>query len=219
MARTISANSRRAAHDAGKAGAGQLAALLLVSLVLKEDRADWRGPTCFAHLLGNPGLRAAVKDPKLGEPLGRLLLAWAERQAVAEVASLQYFLYFVDAAEWREGLPAVRRLIRDKGAAGFNLRGPAVAVLGKVGGRNAAAELEKLWGDATLLSPLAGLPRLGDQALAASIRLAGAAPKDYGLRPVYYDLRGPGRVWTVVLYGFDSDSARQAALKKWKAKK
>jgi hypothetical protein len=212
----------RAAHDAGKAGAGQLAALLLVSLVLKEDRADWKGPVCFAHLLGNPGLPDAVQDGKLGKPLGRLLLAWADRQAVAEVTSLQFFLYFVSAAEWKEGLPVVRRLIRDRTAAWVNLRMPGVVVLGKVGGKDAAAELEKLWDDDMVLfiSPdkHRAKARLGDQALAASIRLAGQSPKDYGVIQMDVALKGPGGAWPIPVHWFASDADRKAALRKWKAK-
>lgn len=212
----------QALNEAGKAGTGQLAALLLVSLVLKEDRADWKGPTCFAHLLGNPGLAEAVRDERLGKPLGRLLLAWADRQAVAEVTSLQFFLYFVNAAHWKEGLPVVRRLIRDRTAAWVNLRMSGVVVLGKVGGTDAAAELEKLWDDDMVLfiSPdkHQAKARLGDQALAASIRLAGRGPKDYGVIQLEVALKGPGRTWQIPVCWFAADADRKAALKKWKAR-
>ncbi len=212
----------RTLKDAGKAGAGQLAALLLVSLVLKEDRADWNGPTCFAHLLGNPGLREAVRDRKLGKPLGRLLLEWADRQDIRQWSSVQCFLSFVFQEGWKDGLPVVRRAIRAKQTG--HASALAVTVFGKVGGKAVATELEKLWGDETVLftSPdkHQAKARMGDQALAASIRLEGKDPTDYGMKHIDLIIRGPSnRVWQAPVYWFASDADRKAALKKWKARK
>jgi hypothetical protein len=210
----------RAILDAGKAGTGQLAAVLLVSVVLKEDRLDWTGPTCFAHLLGNPGMREAVRDRKLGKPLGRLLLAWGVRQDVTRWSSVQCFLAFVYREEWKDGLPVVRRAIRAKQAG--HASALAVTVFGKVGGKQVVAELERLWNDETVLftSPNKHQTRLGDQALAASIRLEGKDPKDYGLVQMDLTLRGPNNTaWQAPIYSFASDADRKAALKKWKARK
>ena len=52
----------------------------------------------------------------------------------------------------KEGLPKVpARLIQDKEVQPVNVRATAVAVLAKVGGKEVAAELEKLWEDETNL--------------------------------------------------------------------
>ncbi len=212
----------RELSEAGKAGTGQLAALLLVSLVLKEDRADLKEPTCFAHLLGDPGLGEAVRDRKLGKAFGRLLLEWAGRQDVKRWTSVQFFLAFVYQEGWKDGLPAVRRVIRAK--EGGPMRALAVTVFGKVGGKDVAAELEKLWGDETILFDSPDKHRakahMGDQALAASIRLEGKGPKDYGVEHMDLILRGPNnQIWNAPIHWFISDADRKAALKKWKARK
>jgi hypothetical protein len=211
----------RALYKAERAaGAGQLAALLLVSLVLKEDHAEWTEQTCFAHLLGNPGLAEAMRDRKLGQPLGRLLLEWADRQDVPHLTSPLFFLYFVYTAEWKDGLPVVRRLIRSNDA---RLKVAGMAALAKAGGKAAAAELEKLWDDETTLfgaSDGKWEAQLRDQALAASMQLAGTDPQDHRMKRMNLTLKGPPRqVWSVPFYGFTSDADRQAALKKWKARK
>jgi hypothetical protein len=100
-----------------------------------------------------------------------------------------------------------------------NLRATAVAVLGKVGGKEVAGELAKLWEDETPLAAGVDPFRLGDQALAVSMLLAGDSLKGSGLRPTVIALKGPGQFWTATIYQFASDADRKAALKKWKAKK
>jgi hypothetical protein len=58
-----------------------------------------------------------------------------------------------------------------------------------------------------------------DQALAASMRLAGKDPKDDGMAKLDLTLKAPGsRVWQAPLYWFTSDDGRRAALKKWQGK-
>jgi hypothetical protein len=201
-----------------KAPAGDLAALLLVSAALKDPAPDWRVPTGCAYLLGNPGLRAAVADRETGAAFRRLLVAWAEGRGADDVVSQQSFLSFVLAEGFKEGLPVVRRLIRDPKATPVNVRATAVAVLKEVGGKDAAGELMKLWGDETVLcnSPDGHKVRLGDQALAASMRLAGKDPKGDGMAKLDLTLKAPGsQSWQAPLYWFPSDDGRRAALKKW----
>jgi hypothetical protein len=206
--------------EVAKVPAGDLAALLLASAALRHDKTDWRQPTHVAHLFGAPALRAAVRDREKGKAVRRLLVAWARGRNVAELLSLQWFLCLVQSAELKEGLPVVRGLIRNERASPINLRALGVVVLGKVGGKGVAAELHKLWDDKAVLFTARDGPkaRLGDQALAASVRLAGKEPKDFHLASMTVLLRAPGG-WTVKLplYWFTSDADRRAGLKKWQA--
>ena len=100
------------ARGSGKVPAGDLAALLLSSTALKEN-SDWKERAGVAHLFGSRAFRAAVTDRKTGSALRRLLLAWAGSRPADDVVSHQCFLSFVQSAKFKEGLPAVRRLIRD----------------------------------------------------------------------------------------------------------
>jgi hypothetical protein len=199
---------------------GELAALLLISAVL-GDASDWNESASVSYLLGNTrGPVKAVRDGEHGKALRRLLVGWAEGQAVADLTSLQRFLTFVGMEKCKEGLPLVRRLIRDKGAAGVNLRAAGVAVLAEVGGKGVAAELQQLWDDETELfrSPDGHKARLQDHALGASIRLAGKDPRNYGVQGMNVMLKGFGaEVWEAPLYWFASNEDRGAAFKKWRA--
>jgi hypothetical protein len=211
-----------------KTGAGDLATLLLISAALKDESATlkdvgggWERPS-VADLFGNAGLDDAVKDRETGEAFRRLLTAWADTRSAANYRSRQYFLYFVQAAEFKEGLPVVQRWIRNKDSPKGTFLPMAISVYGKIGGKDAAAELEKLWGDETVLfmaDKSGAKGRLGDQALAASIRLAGKDPKDYGMTGIELLLRRPGEqlIWSISTHWFSSDDARRAGLKKWRS--
>jgi hypothetical protein len=199
---------------------GEVAGLLFASAVLKKDAPEWADMGHAAHLLGSAGLRKAVKDPTTGKALRRLLVAWAGGRSVEEVVSLQYFLYFVQDTGLKEGLPLVRRLIRDGRAARINVRAVAVAVLADVGGKQAAAQLKKLWASKDLLAQFqkGRTALLGDQALAVSLRRARKKPADYGLRSLTVLLKTPGgSTRELSIYWFDSDEDRRKALKKWGA--
>ncbi len=215
----VSLNSER---DPLKADAADLATLLLISAAGKYGEADWAKTESVENLFGNPGLREAVRDREIGKVVGRLLVAWAKTREAAHFRSRQYFIYFVQADEFKEGLAVLRRWIRDKDIVTGHFLAMTVFVLRKVGGKDAAADLEKLWEDKTVLftRPLKppGEARLGDQALAASMRLAGKDPKVYGLAELVLPILAPGsRFWEAQAYGFASNEDRQAALKKWKS--
>jgi hypothetical protein len=206
---------------AAKLPAGDLVALLLASTALKETDSDWKDRRAgVAHLFGSQAFRTAVGDRETGAAFRRLLLAWVGSRPADDGVSHQCFLYFVQSANFKEGLPVVRRLIRERRANRVNVRAVGVAVLARVGGKDVAADLEKWWDDETVLIPFGDGPkgRLGDQALAASIRLAGKDPKEYGLRQLFLRIKGPGdMLWMAPVHWFASDADRRAALKKWKA--
>jgi hypothetical protein len=204
--------------------AADLATLLLLDVALKAPGGDWKGRDSVAHLFGNEGCYKAVNDRETGAAFRRLLLGWARAEGrSADQASQQMFLYFVDVSNFKEGLGVVWRWARARDGHKGHFRAVAVAVFEKVGGKDVALSLEKLWGDGTVLFALpdkaGGEARLGDQALGASMRLAGKSPRDYGLNEsMFAALRGPAdRPWQAPYYWFTSDKARQAALKKWKA--
>jgi hypothetical protein len=204
---------------AKEARAADLAVALLAGVILKEDPAKGWEAAGVALLLGNPGLVKAVKDREGGKALRRLLLAWAEGRRVDDVTSLHYFLCFVCTTGFEEGLPLVRRLVRDKDASPVNLRAAGVAVLGRLGGKDTDAELQKLWEDESLLfkAPQGGHPaRLCDQAMAASLRRAGKDPKDYRVVELQVAFKGTGGVVSLPVHWFTSDEDRCASRKRCK---
>jgi hypothetical protein len=207
--------------DAQKLKAGDLATLLIASIHLKDEGSNWQEPTSVAHLLGSPGFRQAVQNRKTGEAFRRLLLAWVQSRGAADVLAQQCFLHFVQHAEFKEGLAVVQALVQDKNANPVNIRAVGLAVLGKIGGKDAAPALEKLWSEETALftapDDSGAQGRLGDQALAASMRLAGKDPKAYGMAVFEVTLKGPGNTaWQAPIQWFTSDEDRRAALRRWK---
>lgn len=207
-----------------KAAKADLACLLFISTHLKSVPTWDPNTRDIVDFFANPGLREAVTDEKTGEAFRKLLLAWAGCQEGELVKSQQFFLYFVQANNFKVALPLVRRWIRDKDCSPVNVRPLAVAVLGKVGGKDAADELRKLWADDTVLkdSFMGHEFRLCDQALAASIRIAGKNPKDFGVGELDLPLKAPTTTtvfptgWVITFHGFPSDEARRAAFEKWK---
>lgn len=205
--------------EVAKIKPGDLASLLLASVSLKKDSGMWKDPANFSHLLGDPGLKEAIKDKEIGKALSTLLVSWADAQSVADVQILQYFLCFVYASDFKDGLKIVRKLIKDKDASPLNLRTLAIAVLVKVGGKDSAKEVRKLWDDETkLLTPKEGRDAcICDQALGATIRNSGKDPKDYKINEMPVRLRAPGNTaLDITLYWFDSEDERKETVKKWK---
>jgi hypothetical protein len=195
----------------------EFAALLFISFVLNDEDTTREESASIADLFGNPGIREAVKDKETGEAFRRLLNAWAESRNAAQFRSRQHFIFLVQAIEFKEGLPVLRRWIQDKDIAKGHFLPMAVYVYGKVGGKDVAVDLEKLWGDETVLF-MDGMTKvpLGDQALAASMRLAGKNPKDYGMVETQILAAGPGGLLAVPAHWFTSDENRRTGLKKWK---
>ncbi len=201
--------------------AGDLASLLLASKVLRDDISDWNKPGAVAFLFANPAFRNAVQDRECGEAFRKLLIAWAETATESDPVAQQHFLFLVNAADLKEALPIVRRMMRDKNAPTINIRPTAVAVLAKVGGKQVAAELEKMWNDNSVLVNRmegGGNMLLGDQALAASIGAAGKKPEDYGIagsHSLLLKIAGTNG-WQISFYWFPSDDARRDGLEKWR---
>jgi hypothetical protein len=205
--------------DGVKIKQGDLASLLLVSIYLKKDSATWKDHANVSHLLGNPGLNEAIKDNETGKAMSALLVTWADAQSATDVQLLQYFLCFVHASDFKDGLKIARKLIKDKDASPLNLRTFAVVVLDKVGGKDSTKEVMKLWDDETkLLTPTEGSTAcICDQALGASIRRSGKVPKDYKLNEMSVRLKAPGdTAIDITLYWFASEDERKEIVKKWK---
>jgi hypothetical protein len=213
------------AQELVKVCSGDLAALLLVGAVFKVDavyHVDQPNPqgkrNHIVDLLGNPGVGEAVRSKKVGKAVSRLLVAWAESRDFLEPFFLHHFLFFVYTENFKEGLVVVRRVIQKE-----SVFEPAVgiAVLAKVGGKDVADELEMLWGDQRVLLHSHRMDdgefRLGDQALAESMRSAGEDPTEFGMVDLPALMLKPGEdFWTVPVYGFVSDEDRRKALKEWK---
>src|SRR5262249_17982753 len=147
---------------------------------------DWEAKSA-ADLFDNAGLGEATKDKDIGEAFRRLLVAWAESQSKDDWTR-QYFLYFVFHSDFKDGLPVIWTWIRDKHNPKGHFLPMSIQVYAKVGGKAVASDLEKLWSDETVCFTKAidaehpkGNCHLGDHALAASIRLAGKSPSDFGV--------------------------------------
>jgi hypothetical protein len=102
----------------------------------------------------------------------------------------------------------------------LNERLVAIEALGAVGGKKAAAALAELAPDASLMyaGDMWKEFHLGDQALAASLKMHSKRIGDYEListRVVTANMIGNEKL-TITVYGFPNVDARTRAIKKWR---
>jgi len=201
---------------------GDLASMLFVD-ALAPGRLLWseRQP---AALVANPGLAGSLDAADLRPAVRRLLVRWIEAQPANSPTAGIRFADLARRKPFPEAVPVLGKLARDTTIRYLVLRLLAVEALGAAGGPEAAAALAELIPDSTAMSRLGrpdrpDVPRLGDQALAASLILHGKRVEDYGLTGTETHFGPPvgkGHI-TVTVYGFVGEEARWEAVRRWEA--
>jgi hypothetical protein len=204
-----------------KAQIGDLAALFFAHTLVGRDRADFRGGDHPAHLLANPGLSDGIAATEVGPAFRRIVVQWAESRPADDITSHQFIALAVRNKPFREAVPVLAKLAKDKNASVINVRALSVEALGKVGDADAKAALEGLIEDKTsLLGGFNGEEmRLGDLAFASLLTAEKKKPTDYGVSSgigIAFRFAARGEVVQLMLQAFPSDTARQAGLKKWR---
>src|SRR5262249_29885341 len=146
-----------------------------------------------------------------------LFIAWLEHET--QDYSLEWAVGLATRLDVKECLPAVRRIVR---------KGPqsvlctAMVALKKFGGKDDIKELDKYLKDATVVGGTLTVDsrpgkefsvHLGDIALGVSVILAGDTLRDYG-----FESPGGFLDETAYRFAFTSNTARQAAREKWRAR-
>jgi hypothetical protein len=197
-----------------RAEAGELLAVLFA------DAVDplWLGrpsPGMPADLLRNPGLPDTLAASGTGPAVGRLLARWVNAHAEIDPRPRFEFADLVRRKPFPEAVPTLVELASDTKTRYPHLRMLAIEALGAVGGREAATALADLIADEDVLYHRG--PRIGDQALAASLTLHGKRAADFGLVARQTTISRPfgGGYIPATLYEFPTSDARSEALRRW----
>jgi HEAT repeat protein len=218
--RTIASQVGAAAKQV-PAETGDLAAMFFVHARVSKDRADWRATDHPALLLSNPSLTDAISLKDVGPALRRILVHWAETRPADDVSSQQYFALAARKASFPEAVPVLVRFAKNKNASGLNVRAVSIEALGKIGDKEAKAELEKLVSDSTsLFQGVVGRDfTVGDCAFAALVTAHGKKPADYGVTggiSIGFRAGLGNEVIQLHLESFPNAEAREKGQKKWK---
>jgi RNA polymerase sigma factor (sigma-70 family) len=206
----------------------KLAALFLISTSLRAGKAERQLLTNVSDFLTAAGLSEAIKDKQTGEAYRKLLVAWAKTRdtppPTADRRESIHLLHGTLAHRLIELLPFADAVSRDREAAPW-LRAFAVEVIATVGGAEAGRILNALRSEEAVTTLPGGRSeegRVGDHALAHSIRLTGLEPADYGfqLEKSPITITGPGTSsHQISFYYFAHPDDRRRAWEKWDAAK
>ena len=195
---------------------GTAASLLLVGSAEGVTVDEQTGVQFFSWMITRPPFDAGVRKGPYSVMLKKLLGMWLVKDTGAVAAGQNLFL--ASAYELKpEALNLANRVLANERSAA-NTRQNAILIVGKFGGKENAATLEKLLSDATNCSALpVNTPRqmelqIRDVALAVLVHLTGQNLRDYGFasaQPYAPTLFQAGSL----MFGTAID--REAALKKW----
>jgi hypothetical protein len=163
----------------------------------------------------------------LGEPIGELLKPAVlkilkDRDKVLVAGQAPSLLQLIRGLKLKEGVDAALWAAQSKTVDAYN-RGLAVCLVADLGSKEHVAHLEPLLSDATRIGQCGVNSStlncdLRDVALAALIVLDHREPADFDF--LYPALTGqPFNADSFSCFGFENDSSREAAVKKWKASK
>ena len=205
-----------------KAKVGDLAAVLFVQTLEPKATSDATNRSSPGYLLTNPGMADGIGGKVVGTVFRRLVVRWIETRPAGDRFAQQQFIRASQANPFPEAGPSLIRVVRDKKADALTSRTPAIQALGGIKSPEAAAALADLISDKTSLFNF-GIGQASylmcDVALAASITMQGKKPEEFGLtNNISFGFNGgPGEdVMMLTLQGFQNDSDREKAVKKWK---
>jgi hypothetical protein len=197
-------------------GHGKVVALLFMA---SDPRLGDNVQVFYAlnNLFYQQGVQQGFKDNAGSR---KLLVAYLESRTNPSTVSQAF--YIARQMQLKEALPLAMKTVKTKTTPAYT-RGMAVLFVGQMGGKEHVKELEPLLEDTTSLG---GTIRIGtatvnaqmrDVALAAMVQLSGQNVFDYPFAylQTYRNLRGDFQL-PPYYYGFQDDSTRAAALKKWK---
>jgi hypothetical protein len=194
------------------------AVLLLDSL--PKSPFNMRSPPSLIEVLKNSVVAETLGNAEAGQAFRRLLAGWANAQP--PLTSSSAYARFADLARkspFPEAVPTLVRLAQSKRSEALAEHLLAIEALGTIGGKDAAAALAEIVPrDKILLSLGKDIYREGDTAMAASLKMHGKKPEDYGMVSIGTPLpvSGWNEVVAYSLYGFRDAEARSKALARWK---
>lgn len=206
---------------------GEVAAVLFVEIVVLGRGNSPKGAfrdyqSSPAHLLSNPIVAEAIGAHDTGPVVRNLLLKWTQAQTGFDYIGFQRFATLVQKKPFPEAVPYLAKCAKDKNSDVLSMRLLAIQALGKIGGKEAAAVLTDLITDSSSLFGGGGGGqdyRLGDSALALSIKMAGKKLSDYSLNHgggIGFSTGDDNEIISLDLYSFPNAEAREKAIKKWK---
>ncbi len=203
-----------------RAELADLSAVLFLDALIKSP-FNMRSPPLLIELLKNSVVTEALGNEGTGKAFRRLLVGWVESQP--PLSSSSAYARFADLARktpFAEAVPMLIKLARTKRSQYLPERLLAMDALGAIGGKDAAAALAEIVPNDK--SMFAGDMwrefRDGDSALAASLKMHGKKPEDFGMVSIGTPLPISGWNETAAfsLYGFRDPKARVKAVTRWK---
>jgi len=203
-----------------KAPPGELAALLFVHTIVKENANEERSDRSIpAYLLPNPGLAEAIQSDDIGPAVRRLLIRWIDSRPKKDTMSGLYFGLLAYRQPFAEAVEPLVRLAKEAPPV---VRVVAPEALAKIDGKPALEALTGLLDNTSIVYDDIGGPdakhRICDCALAALANREKRPPTDFGLTSYLVTTYwfGQGNDTTLHVYGFKSADDRQKGIKKWK---
>jgi HEAT repeat protein len=211
---------KTATKGQAKAELADVSAVLLLDATFKSP-FDMRSPAALIELLKNPSVPDALGAPEAGKAFRKLIVGWAEAQSPN--FSSEAYVRFADLARktpFAEAVPALIKLAQSNRPRSLAERLLAIDALGMIGGKDAAAALAGIVpNDKTMFEgDMWKEYREGDSALAASLKMHGKRPEDYGLIASKQSLINviQSESFPIDVYGFRDADARTKAVAKWK---
>jgi hypothetical protein len=178
------------------------------------------GPQGIAQInqfLYRPELRNWVAGAGDQAPhVKKLLLAWLDRNI--DDANTGYMINnLAQTLQLKELMEPALKIATNTKALPY-VRANVLSAVGRMGDKDTVAKLEPLIAEVTLVQQFAlngirGTVQIGDVALAMAVHLSGQKPADYGYEAVK---QNPNWISSYYYLGFQDDTQRNAAKKKWK---
>jgi hypothetical protein len=194
------------------------AVLLLDSL--PKSPLNMRSPPSLIELLKNSAATDTLGNAEAGQAFRRLLVGWVTSQP--PLSSSSAYARFADLARktpFPEAVPVLVKLAQSKRPEALSEHLLAIEALGAIGGKEAAAALaEVVPRGKSLLSFGIEDYREGDSALAASLKMHGKKPEDYGMvaTGALVPVSGWNETVAFSVYGFRDADSRAKAVARWK---
>jgi hypothetical protein len=146
----------------------------------------------------------------------KLLLAWLDKNI--DDANTGYMITNLSQTLQLKELIEPALKIAANAKAFPHVRANVLSAIGRLGDKDTISKLEPIIADTTQVQQFAfnnlrGWVQVGDVALAMAIHLTGQKPADYGYEAVK---QNPNWINSYYYLGFENDSQRSAAKKKWK---